>query len=266
MNAWIVLPAIVVVAVLFVLLPVGAATFARYRRPRQLRCPLAATDASVQVDAARAALWELIGARLLRVRACSRWPRAWGCRQQCLAQEEASAGEEKDVPADKTCGARTILVPLDGTPESEALLPAVAAVARDEGAALRLLRTSPMPPPVRVGERIVAYVDQETDRIDTEVRRYLGGLAARMPGIRVDEVVRFGEPADVIVAEAESSGADLIAMASHDPAGIVGSRWDRLANAVARATRIPVFRVPCGTHETEGSSSDGAAIAAAGGR
>jgi hypothetical protein len=87
MSAWIVLLSIGVVAILFVLLPVVAATFTRFRRPVRLRCPQAGLGASVQVDAAGAALGEALGTRALRVQACSRWPRVPGCRQQCLDDE-----------------------------------------------------------------------------------------------------------------------------------------------------------------------------------
>jgi hypothetical protein len=92
MNPWIIL-AIGLVAVLFVVLPVAGATLARYRRPQPLRCPLAGTDATVKVDAVGAALWELLGVRRLRVEACSRWPGVWGCRQQCVADEEVDSAE-----------------------------------------------------------------------------------------------------------------------------------------------------------------------------
>jgi universal stress protein A len=245
MNAWMVLFAIVVVAVLFVLLPVGGATLAHYWRPRRLRCPMAGSDASVQVDATGAALSELIGVRALTARACSRWPWAWGCRQQCLADERAASGRNGAASSPRAIGPRIILAALDGSAESEAVLGEVEAIARDENARVRLLHVTPIPAAVEVEDRIVAYADQETARVELLTQAYLATLARRLPGIRTEGIVRFGDPVEEIVAEAESSGADLIAMATHDWTGMARLRWGSVTDAVASATRIPVIRVAC---------------------
>lgn len=252
MNAWIILLAVVTLGTIFVLLPVVGATFARYRRPRAVRCPMTGAGASVQVDALRASLSELAGRRVLRIRGCSRWPRAWGCRQQCLAAAGVDPRAEPRARA-KWSGVRTILVPLDGTAENAAVLPAVAALARDQRAVVRLMRTAAMPPAVESGQRIFVYADQEADRIEAETRDYLNALGERMPGVRVTTAVRFGEPVAEVVAEAEGSGVDVIAMATHEDGW---SRRNRLASAVANATRIPVVRVPCAPHGLRGVVGD----------
>ncbi len=85
MNPWLVVPALVAVAVLYVLVPVGMAAAAHFRWKKIVRCPLTGQDASIYVE--RAAVAEILGLRSLRrVGACSGWPApAEGCRQGCLA-------------------------------------------------------------------------------------------------------------------------------------------------------------------------------------
>ena len=81
MNPWLVLPAIVVLAVLYVMGPVGLAMASYYRRPKLLRCPLTKADAAVVVG--RSGLAEVLGARSLRrIESCSLWPQR-GCVQAC---------------------------------------------------------------------------------------------------------------------------------------------------------------------------------------
>jgi nucleotide-binding universal stress UspA family protein len=235
MNLWIVLLAMGIVALVFVLVPVAVATFRAYRKPLQLPCPMAGTPASIQVDAAGAAFSELRGAQRLRVMACSRWPRAWGCRQQCVAGDGAHALGG----ASRT--SRTILVALDGTPERETAVAEAAAIAQAEGARLRLLWTSRVPAEVLASNRVVAYADQEEERVALEAYAYLKCLADRLPGIAVDPMVRFGEPAEEIVAEAAAAGVDLIALAT--PEDVADPAWAGVADAVARATTIPIMRV-----------------------
>jgi len=81
--------AIVAVGALFVLLPLGAHTFARYRAARVLPCPETGRSAQVGVDAARAAFTAAFGPPRLRARECSLWPARRGCAQGCLRLPEA---------------------------------------------------------------------------------------------------------------------------------------------------------------------------------
>ncbi|MBI3638045.1 MAG: hypothetical protein HY216_17760 [Candidatus Rokubacteria bacterium] len=84
-----VLLGLVIVAVVFVLVPVAVAMAGAYRAAKLVRCPHTVADATVHI--ARAGLAEALGMRSLRrVRSCSRWPRSRGCDQACLrAPEEA---------------------------------------------------------------------------------------------------------------------------------------------------------------------------------
>src|SRR5439155_46708 len=77
-----------------------------------------------------------------------------------------------------TMTTKRILVPLDGDERSEAIVPLVAAVARDGGATVRLLRVYPVPER-REGThgRTVEYVDQAMSRLTADGA---GGLLDQM--------------------------------------------------------------------------------------
>ena len=126
---------------------------------------------------------------------------------------------------------RVILVPLDGAPGSEAVLETVGEIARAEGASVRLLSVQPPPHEVEVEGRVVAYSDQETERVEGEARDYLNRAAAGLGPLAVSFAVRFGEPVAQIVEEAEASHATLIAMATHRRTGIARHRQGQCRRA-----------------------------------
>lgn len=84
MNAPAVLLGLVVLAVAYVMMPVGVAVWAAWRHPRRLRCPVRARDAVVNVDARRAGVTAAFGGQSLLLRGCSLWPESAGCGQECL--------------------------------------------------------------------------------------------------------------------------------------------------------------------------------------
>jgi len=144
-------------------------------------------------------------------------------------------------------GAPMILVPLDGTSGSEAVLPSVGELARAEGARVRLLCVAPPPAEVRTSDdRVIAYADQETARIEAETLAYLRHAGERLHGVKVDVAVRFGEPAGQIIEEAVATNAAMIAMASHRRSGIGRLVKGSVAERVERATRVPVMFVQRG--------------------
>src|SRR5205814_5237051 len=85
MNPWVILLAVVVLAVVFVVVPVGAVTFAHWRRPVRLTCPRAGTEAQIKVAETRAAVAEVLGRRAPGIERCSLWPALRGCREACHA-------------------------------------------------------------------------------------------------------------------------------------------------------------------------------------
>ena len=84
MNAPAVLLGVIVLTVVYVMLPVGFAVFATWRRPRRLRCPVTERDTVVGVNAYGAGVAAALGGRAVRVRECSLWPENSGCGEECL--------------------------------------------------------------------------------------------------------------------------------------------------------------------------------------
>jgi nucleotide-binding universal stress UspA family protein len=138
--------------------------------------------------------------------------------------------------------AKRILVPLNADVAHDDVLPIVRAVARDSGGSVRLLRVYPVPQQVIAPSgRPLTYLDQEMDRLTALGTDELRRLAAELPGVPVETVVRFGEPVEEILLEAEAAGADLIALSES-----ARGRWrdavaPGVATRVARKSSIPTL-------------------------
>lgn len=151
-----------------------------------------------------------------------------------------------DAPLTDDAAGRVILVPLDGTPGSEAVLETIGEIARAEGASVRLLSVHAPVHEVEAEGRVLAYVDQETERVEAEARTYFQRVARGLGPATVSFTVRFGEPVEQIVAEAEASGATLIAMATHRRTGLARMLKGSVAEGVERTTTVPVMLVQYG--------------------
>lgn len=84
MDPWIVVPMLAVIAVVFVILPVGGAVFTHFRRRKLVRCPATDGDAIIRVNAVQAAVAESIRGSGLTIAECSFWPKRRSCDQACL--------------------------------------------------------------------------------------------------------------------------------------------------------------------------------------
>ena len=106
---------------------------------------------------------------------------------------------------------KRILVPLDVATDHESILPLVADLARGSGATVRLLHVAPVPEMVVNSEGlIIAYADQETRRLETEWLDAVHASDALLSGVPVEPAIRFGDPVEEILAEADAFDADLI--------------------------------------------------------
>jgi nucleotide-binding universal stress UspA family protein len=140
----------------------------------------------------------------------------------------------------------TILVPLDGSRGTETVLPEVARLAATQRARVRLLHVAAPVAAVLVDDRVVRYADQEAARITQERRAYLVSAAAALAGIDVELVVRFGDPVEQILAEAQRPGVSLVAMATHRRTGLDRLLEGSVAERVERSTGVPVLLVRYG--------------------
>lgn len=124
-----------------------------------------------------------------------------------------------------------ILVPLDGSPQAEAILPEVVDLARLHGAQVLLLRVALV--------RALPGVDQTEAQVRAvdEAESYLADVGRRLAaqGIPVTGAVRYGHAVREILDHAASKRADLIALSTRGRSGIrrrvVGSTSERVVRA-----------------------------------
>lgn len=137
--------------------------------------------------------------------------------------------------------AKRILVPLDRSEHAEAVLPIVADIARSSGATVRLISVA-RAPEQKFGDygRVVAYESQEVERVTYSRLDYLRGAQAQLDGVPVEAVVRFGDAAEEIAHEAETFGADLVAL-TEPRRGWFGRLFGSMATALRRRTTIPLL-------------------------
>ena len=137
--------------------------------------------------------------------------------------------------------AKRILVPVSD-PADTGAVGLVGALAREQGATVRLLRVLPVPERV-VGPygRTIAYVDQEMERLTAHAREELELAETRLHGLPVESIVRFGEPVEEILLEADASEADLIAMSTARRHRIARALRPDTADRVLQTAPVPVL-------------------------
>ena len=137
---------------------------------------------------------------------------------------------------------RRALVPLDGSPMAERILPFIVQIAGPLDLEVVLVRV--MAPIASHAVEGGAYftLDDIGARL-TEAREYLAPLAAdlRGRGIRAATDARHGEPVTEIVAAAREHGADIVAMTTHGRSGVSRLLFGSVAEAVLRQAEIPVL-------------------------
>jgi nucleotide-binding universal stress UspA family protein len=139
-----------------------------------------------------------------------------------------------------------VLVPLDGSPLAEGVLPFVSSLARPLGLEIALLRVIPEVTPKIVEGGTRQIILDQGERLREEAEAYLRGIAARLvaDGFRVTTTVRTGETAPEIVAGAQECQADLIGMMTHGRrTGLGRLFFGSVAEAVLRHAAVPVLVV-----------------------
>jgi len=141
-----------------------------------------------------------------------------------------------------------ILVPLDGSQMSEAVLPSVREIAQRFGAEVILFQSvNPSLDRVAFPDENwpVIYLEQELGRVQLEAEIYLRRVARELEaeGIEVRVVIGLGGPADSILRTAEKDHADIIAMSTHGLSGLGRLLHGSVATRVLRNTIKPVVLV-----------------------
>ncbi len=139
---------------------------------------------------------------------------------------------------------KKILVPLDGSPLAEAVLPHAQALAKSEGAEIIILRVAVTPNEgvfvhnPALGENIIKELEEEArEYTEMEVAKL------RKEGVRVSGITRDGFVPDTILDVADETHADVIAMSTHGRTGV--QRWllGSVADRVIHYSHIPVMLI-----------------------
>jgi len=137
---------------------------------------------------------------------------------------------------------KRVMVPLDGSPLAEGILPFILQIAGPLDLEVVLVRVvQPIPPQALEGTGHVV-LDDVPARL-REAREYLAPVAAdlRSRGVRVTTEARHGDPVKELVAAARDAGADLIAMTTHGRSGVGRLLFGSVAEAVLRQANVPVL-------------------------
>jgi nucleotide-binding universal stress UspA family protein len=149
---------------------------------------------------------------------------------------------------------RRILIPLDGSQLAEQVLPHVKGLIDCQGAEIHLLSVAPvidnvaasvMLYPLYVYREQLADEESERKRIETELTNYLRSIARDLELSRATTrcAVRFGSPADEILAYASEHEVELIAMCTHGRSGLARWAYGSVADRVLRVSSCPVLLV-----------------------
>ncbi|MCK4362898.1 MAG: universal stress protein [Dehalococcoidia bacterium] len=148
-----------------------------------------------------------------------------------------------------------VLVPLDGSKESEAVIPHISELASKLKAEVVLFQV--VAPAYFVysipGEAVQKlYSPEEMDKIKTKSEGYLDTVGAELrdKGINAMSEVGLGVPAEEIIRIADEIQADVVAMSTHGHSGI--SRWafGSTADKVLHAGNTPVLLVRASSDTT----------------
>ncbi len=139
---------------------------------------------------------------------------------------------------------KKILVPLDGSPMAEAVLPYVRHMAVEDGAEVELLTITTVPLaayPIDAPLDLAQLIKQQHEASEQYLRKVSNAIDH--DGIKVTPLISEGPIAEEILSHAESTGADLIAMSTHGRSGI--SRWlmGSVADKVLHGAKVPVLLV-----------------------
>jgi nucleotide-binding universal stress UspA family protein len=142
-----------------------------------------------------------------------------------------------------------VLVPLDGSPLAEATLPLVEDLARRTDGHVTLLYVAPVPhglPPVPDPPAIDELVRRDAHLAEAYLDEHRRRLTAA--GIDAAATIAAGRPAVQILRQAEASGVDLIALATHGRSGLQAWTHGSVTEEVLHTTRTPLLLVRPGDH------------------
>jgi nucleotide-binding universal stress UspA family protein len=138
-----------------------------------------------------------------------------------------------------------ILVPLDGSADSERILPAMQALVTPPSAEIALLSVLAPAPALHAEPDFSVHYGAGYTQAQEDAERYLRAIADRLSarGWAVCTLVRPGPATEAILDAAGELGASLIAMATHGRRGWARFFLSSVAEQVLRRAEVPVFLV-----------------------
>jgi nucleotide-binding universal stress UspA family protein len=149
-----------------------------------------------------------------------------------------------------------IVVPLDGSELAEGVIPHVAELVRDRASQVCLLAvasTGRRAPPVLADLlSSAAGTQEEKQRVEQELTAYLDTVAEKLePVVNARVSVRFGQPADEILALASEVDAGLIVMSTHGRSGIRQWVFGTVADRILHGASCPLLLVRTTTDQAK---------------
>ena len=138
---------------------------------------------------------------------------------------------------------QSILVPLDGSPLAEQIIPLALEIARAARSKVRLVlaHQTPQPPADPHSSQLYVSTDLAMRKVE---REYLNTLRTRLresSGLQISAVTIDGPAGPTLGKYVQDVGADLVAMTTHGRGGLRGAWLGSVADHLIRSLKIPVI-------------------------
>ena len=138
---------------------------------------------------------------------------------------------------------QSILVPLDGSPLAEQVIPLALEIARAARSKVRLVlaHQTPQPPVDPHSSQLYVSTDLAMRKVE---REYLNTLRTRLresSGLQISAVTIDGPAGPTLGKYVQDVGADLVAMTTHGRGGLRGAWLGSVADHLIRSLKIPVI-------------------------
>jgi len=158
--------------------------------------------------------------------------------------QEQDAGHRMTPTEIPPISYQRILVPLDGSPRAECVLPIATALARVHGAELILVHVVTKPEMIErmpLSEEEKGLVTQIVKRNHAEVSRYFEQLQARISPRPSTLILERNNVEYALLDLAENESIDLVILAAHGHTGHNGGAYGRLATRFIDHGRMPLY-------------------------
>jgi nucleotide-binding universal stress UspA family protein len=146
-----------------------------------------------------------------------------------------------------------ILIPLDGSAMSEAVLPHAKKLSLALNAEIVLLHVEVIPvPEFNAYASPLAPQSEDVKQMHTDEKAYIKHVCVMLEseGLRATYLLREGLVAETILEVAEVMQADLIAMSTHGRTGMLRLLLGSVAEQVVHNSRIPVMLIRPGEKDS----------------